>query len=307
MSIKKLTLVVISFLFLFEVLPVMSASRGRLRFTEISPSPITLNGNNSEATLMFSVEGMIISTNILAMIMTAGGVPVEVELIPNNPNINLADFGLTLEPTSGLITFNRPSREFGTFETKLKFNSQNSQRTIRNLVTQGAFSCERQNGTLQNENNIGNVGQNIVILCMGQGLTGETMIELGGSTGDTSIAMVTPGAMFVDVNPDGSVTNIDFIVYASMTGQTDVAFDFIGSMTFEVLPTFWNFQGGNGGNNMQGSSTSSSSSGSTVTSMIPFQILVDDTLRPQGAIMSFSKLCSFSPPTQDTGAFVTCP
>jgi len=122
-NIKKLTLVLISFLFLLEVLPANSAGRGRLRITEVSPaSQITLN--ETETTLTFTVEGMILPPGILAMIMTAGGIPVEVKLIPNNPSLDLS--GFTLEPSSGLITFDRENREFGTFQTKIKLNSQGS-------------------------------------------------------------------------------------------------------------------------------------------------------------------------------------
>lgn len=302
---KKFTFVLFVILFFMSVLPSDSAGRGRLKITEVSPAQqIILNESNPETTLIFSVSGMIITPGTLAMIAMAGGIPVEVELVPANPSLDLSQ--VTVEPSGGLITFDRRGREFGVFETTFKLTNQSNQRIVRNLVTQGAFSCERQDGTLKPEGNVGNVGQNIVILCMGTGLTGETMIELGGSTGDTNIATVSPGFMSVDVNPDGSVTNIDFIVHASMEGQTDVALDFIGSMTFEVLGTFWNFQQGNAGGNMGGGSSTSSSSGDTgATSMTEFFILVDDEINPRNAIREYRRPCTLTTSVQ--GTTVTCP
>jgi hypothetical protein len=148
---------------------------------------------------------------------------------------------------------------------------------------------------------------------MGTGLSGETMLELGGSTGNTSIATVTPDAMTADVNPDGSTPDILFTINVLMAGETDVAFDFIGSMTFEVLGTLWNFQQGNAGNNqpdnMQGGNTTDSGSDvQTISSAANgFTVVVEDGIRPKGAIMSFIRRCQFSPAVQDTAAFATCP
>jgi len=307
MNIKKLALILISLLFLSDFLPALSAGRGRLRLTEVSPQEITLDSTNPEATLQFTVEGMIITPSFLAMMAMAGGVPVEVKLVPTDMSVDLTSLGITIEPASGLITFDRPSREFGVFETKLKLTSITSQRTIKNLVVQGNFSCDRTDGnTLLSENNIGMVGQDVRILCSGQGLPGETSIELGGSTGNTSIATVTPSLMSINLNPDGSFQNVEFTINVLMAGQTDVAFDFIGSMTFEVIPTFWNFQQGGGGEIMGGGGNTSTSSGGT--SMTLFSIVVDDTIRPSGGIKKYVRSsCNLSPPIQDTAAFATCP
>ncbi len=116
------------------------------------------------------------------------------------------------------------------------------------------------------------VGQDITLNCMGKpgAFTGDTILDLDSSTGDESIATVTPQTMTVSVNQDGSTTTAQFIIMSFSAGSTDIAVDFSGTMNFDILDTLWDFQKGSGsmsGSSSNSSGNSESSSGDTSTDL----------------------------------------
>lgn len=120
--------------------------------------------------------------------------------------------------------------------------------------------------TLLPSGNIGTVGKDIILGCMGLpgAFSGETSLTLSGSTGNDSIANVFPFQNNLGVNQDGSTDVVNFAIMILSPGSTDVAVDFFGEMISDVNSTLWTF---NAAGAMSGSSTSSSStSGSSPSS-----------------------------------------
>lgn len=134
---------------------------------------------------------------------------------------------------------------------------------------------EGGNKTLLPSGNIGTVGKDVILGCMGLpgAFTGDSSLTLSGSTGNDSIANIFPFQNNLGVNPDGSTEVANFSIMILSSGNTDIAVDFAGNMNFDVNSTLWTFQepssGGSDGSSMSGSSTSSggtqSSSGSVST------------------------------------------